>query len=456
MMLGLRYYLSCLAAAALPGSALASSAPDPEDLVPPVAPPSQAPAQPPVVDPVGDFLKADDVGVQPVEVVRHWPLADAQALVKAIHASSADGLTPADYQLAALRSALLAGEGPELDALASKSFTWLVEDMRDGRTPMDARKQWFVIDPDADRTPTAQLMDQALASHDITGVLASIAPTHPDYALLKKELAGTPLIDTKRRALIRANMDRWRWLPRDLGKQYLMTNVPEFQLRLTVNNKIIRTYKTIVGKPGKTATPQLAEMVEGVIFNPTWTVPQSIVVGEGLGAKLLRNPNSAEAQQYTVTKGADGFVSVVQKPGPQNSLGLVKLDMPNEHAIFLHDTPGRHLFNTDTRALSHGCIRTERASELAITLAILRAGLTPEQAVALNTSGIYTKVPFTNHMPVYITYFTMARDITGAMSTFTDLYGRDAPVLASFRQPRVEVRQRVTDEAVVPLADPGV
>src|SRR5690606_21893514 len=121
-----------------------------------------------------------------------------------------------------------------------------------------------------------------------------------DYARLKQELAATPKAETRKRALIRANMDRWRWLSRDLGSQYLITNVPEMQLRLTVNDKIIRTYRTIVGKPGKTATPQLAETVEGVIFNPTWTVPQSIVKGEGLGARLLANPGSARAQGYKV------------------------------------------------------------------------------------------------------------------------------------------------------------
>ena len=75
--------------------------------------------------------------------------------------------------------------------------------------------------------------------------------------------------------------------------QYLITNVPEFQLRLTVENQIIKTYRTVVGKPGKTATPQLAEMVEGVVFNPTWTVPQSIVKGEGLGARAARQPRQA-------------------------------------------------------------------------------------------------------------------------------------------------------------------
>jgi hypothetical protein len=120
-----------------------------------------------------------------------------------------------------------------------------------------------------------------------------------------------------------------------------MTNVPEYQLRLVVKDKIVGTYRTIVGKPGKTATPQSAEIMEGIIFNPTWTVPQSIVKGEGLGAKLLARPQA----DYKVTKNGDGTLTVVQQPGPRNSLGLIKVDMPNPHAIFLHDTPSRGLFN---------------------------------------------------------------------------------------------------------------
>jgi murein L,D-transpeptidase YcbB/YkuD len=385
--------------------------------------------------------------------VMEWPVEQARALLAVVDGIGAEGLDPRDYRPTDLRAALAAGASPQLDGVASQIFAWLVEDLRDGRTPMEARRQWFVVDPDPDIMPTGKVMADALASGDIAGALASLNPTHPDYAALREELAKTPQADARRRALIRANMDRWRWLQRDLGAQYLLTNVPEFQLRLTVNDKIIRTYRTIVGKPGRTATPQLAETVEGVIFNPTWTVPQSIVKGEGLGARALNNPGWARANGYKVTRGANGYVGVVQQPGPSNSLGLMKLDMPNPHAIFLHDTPSRNLFAQDDRALSHGCIRTERALELAMTIAILGQGATRDEAVEISTSGEYTRVPVKKAMSVYITYFTMARDISGELKTFNDIYGRDAPVVASFEQPRVANRARVTSEEVVPIID---
>lgn len=391
--------------------------------------------------------------IEPFARIQPWQLANAWQLLNFIEAIGAEGLDPGEYRPEALRQAIALGPSAELDQLASETFGWLVEDLRDGRTPMEARRQWFVVDPDPDRHPTGELLSRALAENNVAGVLAGLNPTHPDYAALKLALAQVPEPDKTTRQKIRANMDRWRWLARDLGGQYLITNVPEYQLRLTVNDKIIRTYRTIVGKPGRTATPQLAETVEGVIFNPTWTVPQSIVVGEGLGGKVLANPAWAVAQGYKATKGANGYVTVVQQPGPTNSLGMMKLDMPNAHAIFLHDTPSRGLFASTNRALSHGCIRTERALELAMTIAILGQGASRDEVVQISQSGKYTRVPVKKTMPVYITYFTMGRDIDGNLRTFNDIYGRDAPVLASFEAPRTGNRARESSEEIIEIID---
>ncbi|MCP5396294.1 MAG: L,D-transpeptidase family protein [Sphingomonadaceae bacterium] len=446
-----------LAGVAVLGLASSISAQDaPEDLLPR----ESAPVIAPDVGPDEAVTVSEPVVQETAPVVQQtwpdvqvWSVAKATELAQVIEGIGAEGLDPNEYGLAGLKMAIAGGAGDTLNQAASASFSWLAEDLRDGRTPMSARRQWFVVDPDAERMPTPQIMAAALTSGDIGGALAQLNPTHPDYARLKAELAKTPATEKSKRKLIRANMDRWRWLARDLGDQYLMTNVPEFQLRLTVNDKIVRTYKTIVGKPGRTATPQLAETVEGVIFNPTWTVPQSIVKGEGLGARVLGNPAYAKAKGYKATRGANGYVSVVQQPGPGNALGLMKLDMPNEHAIFLHDTPSRGLFNADVRALSHGCIRTERASELALTLAILQAGIEAEEGVAILKSGKYTRVGFKQTMPVYITYFTMGVDIDGNLRSFNDIYGRDAPVLESFDKPRQMNRARYSDEEVIVIED---
>ncbi|MBV7258177.1 L,D-transpeptidase family protein [Erythrobacter crassostreae] len=391
----------------------------------------------------------------PGPLVQQWDLDAVTDLIGVIENIAAEGLDPRDYDLQALKVSMRSGLSEELSDIASKNFVWLVEDLRDGRTPMDARKQWFVVDPDRDNFRTGDLLTQAMASGDVSGTLASLNPSHKDYARLKQELADTPATETKKRKLIRANMDRWRWLARDLGTKYLITNVPEYQLRVTVGDKIIKSYRTIVGKPGRTATPQLAEEVSGVVFNPTWTVPQSIVKGEGLGQRVLNNPAWAKAKGYKATKGANGWISVVQQPGPTNSLGRMKLEMPNPHAIFFHDTPSRGLFKNANRALSHGCIRTENALEVAMMVAILGKGASKEEAVEIATSGKYTKVMLEKDkkIPAYITYFTLATNIDGEMEQFKDIYGRDAPVLASLDKPREGNRSNVIDDEVIVIED---
>jgi L,D-transpeptidase YcbB len=440
--LGLGVALSVTSAVALaaaqPQSILPSAAPAPT----PTAP---APTSSPTITPQLPI----------VEPAISWTVADARSLLGVIEAIEADGLIPADYQPTALRTAIAAGPGAALDGQAAKSFGWLIEDMRDGRTRIDSRLQWFAIDTDVSSHPTMAVINKALTNHDIAGAIADLAPVTPDYAALKGLLAITPKTEKAKRNLIRVNMDRWRWLQRDLGKFYLLTNVPEFQLRLTVDNSIIKSYRTVVGKVGKTATPQLAEVVEGVIFNPTWTVPQSIVVGEGLGARLYGNPAQAAREGYKVTKAKNGTITVVQQPGARNALGYVKLDMPNEHAIFVHDTPSRGLFGNAYRALSHGCIRTEKAVQLGMTMAILGSGKSTDELVAIVKSGEYTRVPMTKTFPIYITYFTMATDINGKMGTFADLYSRDAPVLASFAAPRQPwYAKRKAAEKVIKLDNP--
>ncbi|MFM9936154.1 MAG: L,D-transpeptidase family protein, partial [Novosphingobium sp.] len=328
-----------LAAATLTDPASAAQQ-GPVDLTAPIKPAAQAPKAPvPVATPTAAPTGAAATSPipqpvpQPIAIpapppLAHWTIPDAQALLAEIKGIGSEGLGPADYEPAKLASMLAKGESADLDTLASRLFVWLAEDLRDGRTPMPARVQWFAVDPDQDLHPNSQLLAQATETHDIPGVLASLTPTHPDYALLRDMLPKAK--DPRQIAMIKANMDRWRWLARDMGLQYLIINVPEQELRLTVNNKVIRTYRAIVGKPGKTATPQLAEQVKNVVFNPTWTVPQSIVVGEGLGKRLIASPASARRQGYVATKAADGTITVVQQPGETNSLGRVKLDMPNE------------------------------------------------------------------------------------------------------------------------------
>jgi len=364
-----------------------------------------------------------------------WSTDHAGKLLTVIEAIGTEGLNPADYKPEELASQIAKGASLELDAAANRSFSWLIEDLRDGRTPQSARLESYVDDPDAQDMPTQSLLTKAIDSGDIVGIINSVAPTHPDYAKLRAQLATIAESDAQKRKLIVANMDRWRWFARDLGPDYLHTNIPEYQLRFVINKQQVGTYKTIVGSP-KNATPQLAESVSGIVFNPTWTVPQSIVKGEGLGNRVLSNPVWAARKGYKATRGENGYISVVQAPGPINSLGHVKLHMPNRHAIFFHDTPSRGLFNRKGRALSHGCIRTERAMELAMTIALVRGDIPIERSVELQKSLEYKLVPIERELPAYLTYLTMATDINGKMRSFSDIYGRDAAIHKAFEETR--------------------
>jgi L,D-transpeptidase YcbB len=444
------------------GNAAAQKQSAPVSILPPVFTPVPAapPAsQPPVAQPSATqtpTVVPPPILLPPPPVAPNWTLANARALLASIRAVGAEGLFPADYLPDQIAAAIAAGEGPALNELATRQFNRLAGDLRDGRTPFSARVQWFVRDPDAQAMPTEALLTEALASGDFAGVLAKLTPTNSDYAALKAALAATPVADSAKLKLIRANMERWRWLPNDLGFRHVIANVPEMQLRFVVNAKLIRSYKAVVGKPGATATPQLAEMAQGVVFNPTWTVPQSIIKNE-LGGMISRSPSGGSSGNYTWKRYADGSLSVVQKAGPNNALGLMKIDMPNPHSIFVHDTPARERFNQPNRALSHGCVRAERASELGILLAIVMGQVEAEESVEILRSGKTTRVPFKEKIPVYIAYFTMATGLDGKMQAFGDVYGRDNAVFASLDQPRQDKAVGDFQTApVVAVKDPGV
>ena len=389
------------------------------------------------------------------EPVQQWTVGDAEALWQVIARIDAEGLYPADYQPEALQRAIAIGAGPALDEQASRSFDWLAEDLRDGRTPMPARENWFIVDPDQDTLPTAQLLTQALATHDVPGVLAALAPAYPDYAALKAALAATAPGDSAQADAIRANMDRWRWLPRDLGFRYLIANVPEFEVRMLVNGRLIRGYHTIVGKPGRTSTPQLSAKVQQVVFYPTWTVPQSIIEHDHYAEKYAANPNWAVKNNFKVTRQADGSLSFVQQPGTKNSLGEMKIDMPNPHAIYLHDTDARYLFARPARAFSHGCVRVEKAVELGMTIALISKSITQDKAEAIYRTHKNTRVPITTDFPVYIAYFTLGTDEHGQLTRFADLYNHDPAVIASFAAPRaLHTTQRTSGSEVIKAEDP--
>ncbi|MFC3784843.1 murein L,D-transpeptidase YcbB/YkuD [Sphingopyxis italica] len=373
----------------------------------------------------------DDAPVVAVRIeMPSWSEDNATALLSFIEKVGDEGLFARDYYPDGLAAAILGGDQAALDKAATDRFLLLATHLRDGRTPNAARKQWFMVDSDGDSEPLLSLLTAALGAGTVPETLASLDPVHPDFALLKASLqtAKTPAAANA----IRVNMERWRWMPRSLGERYVVSNVPEYLTRVVHGGTIIATHKAVVGK-SSTPTPQLNPMATGIIVNPNWTLPRSII-NEGIGATIANNPASARRQGYTWT-GSGKNLSVVQLPGANNALGVMKMEMLNEHAIYLHDTPSKGAFNAAARAFSHGCIRTERALHFSGLMAVMFAGKSPEEFGEAIASGKTTRFGFDEPFPVYVAYWTMVPDGRGGVKKLADLYGRDAPVVASFAKP---------------------
>ena len=154
-----------------------------------------------------------------------------------------------------------------------------------------------------------------------------------------------------------ANMERWRWLPRDLGNAHVMLNIPNYTLRVMRDGNEIWQTRVVVGKPS-TATPMLTETMKFITVNPTWNVPPSIVRNEYLPA-LAQDPSVLARMGLKVVNNRDGSVHIYQPPGDNNALGRIRFNFPNRFLVYQHDTPDKHLFAHDKRAYSHGCMRVQ-------------------------------------------------------------------------------------------------
>ena len=393
-----------LASPAMPGAiqtaALAQSNPAPATPAPTAVPPPQA----------------APVAPAPVPQIPLWRLAAAEELLSYVEGIGKEGLDPASYAPDRLRQALAGGDPAALSNVASQTFLRLVTDLSGGQVRGDSRVGWHLPDASIDGNRQQQLLAQA-SQGGVGPALDGLLPTHAQYVGLRTALAATAPEDEARRELIRANMERWRWMPRDLGARHVIVNVPAFTAAIVENGQVLTRHRAVVGAR-RTPTPQLTARVTAVTFNPYWHVPQSIIreMGGRFGAG------------YEVRRGAGGAISVRQAPGPRNALGRLKIEMPNEHAIFLHDTPAQALFARPVRAFSHGCVRTQgirtfAAELLAPTGEWDRASI--DSAIA---TGDNRTVTLAEPIPVYIAYFTAAATTDGNVVTYADIYGRDAPV----------------------------
>ncbi len=242
----------------------------------------------------------------------------------------------------------------------------------------------------------------------------------PNYIINEDHIKdlNTPIADKIKTLMI--NMERCRWISPQLvkDKEYIMVNVPSFELVYVKNGKIELVSKVFVGSP-LTKTTIFNSSIEKIVFSPYWTVPQSIVDNE-LKSKIAADKNYLAEHNMEIVNG-----QVRQKPGPENSLGLVKFIFPNPDDIYMHDTPAKTLFDFEKRTFSHGCVNVNKAKELAIALLKDYPEWTEDRINKAMDGTEETTFKLPNKVPIYICYFTSWVNESGEVSFFQDVYDID-------------------------------
>lgn len=346
----------------------------------------------------------------------------AEALAKGKVDDWLSGLAPQDDTYRALSKAYLAlrkqGDAPA--AAIPDAPKPLNPGANDPRIPAIARQ---LVASDYLERPVAQ--SQSYDSDMVNAVRRMQADygIKPDGVIGKEALEILNLSDSDRARTLAVAMERMRWLDRNPPATRIDVNLASARLAYWRDGKLADTRKVVVGKP-ETETPQLGSPIYRLVANPTWTVPRSIQSKEiaGKGSAYLRRNNMM---------WKDGWI--VQKPGPKNSLGLVKFDMQNEHQIYLHDTPAKQLFSEVQRQRSHGCVRVEDALGFAAMLAN-DEGISAEWEKARAT-GKESFVPLPKAIPVRLTYHTVLFDDAGEPVIRADPYSWNDRVSAALGFP---------------------
>lgn len=256
---------------------------------------------------------------------------------------------------------------------------------------------------------------------------------------------------------IQVNLERWRWMPSDFGERYIRVNIPEFKMALVESGKPALEMRVVVGKAQQNRTPVFSDKMTYLELNPSWNLPPEIVAEEIVpesggdpgylarkGLEVVKGYDDPQTvDPYSVDLAQLGSASspyrLRQGPGPANPLGQVKFMFPNEHDIYLHDTPADHLFAKEERAFSHGCIRLERPMELANVL-LKGSEWTPEKVQSVLASGEQTTVSLPKPLPVHLLYFTAWVDESGTLQFRRDVYGHDT-----------KLAKALSDEPIVEL-----
>jgi murein L,D-transpeptidase YcbB/YkuD len=351
-----------------------------------------------------------------------------------------DGLDPGDY-----KPPNFAGLGPAALAEAELKLTHAVltyaRHLQAGRFPYTRVSRNIEL-PQAWPDPAVILSSVSNAA-DAGQALDKFSPQQEPYRKLRAMLAelrgrsgATKGEISKQIEIVIANMERWRWYPRELGNAHVLVNLPDFTLKVMNNGTEVWATRIVVGKPSM-PTPLLSETMKYITVNPTWHVPQSIVQNEYLPA-LAQDPTVLDRMGLRVSYNG-GEVQITQPPGDGNALGRIRFNFPNRFSVYQHDTPDKQLFADEVRAYSHGCMRVQdpaKYAEVVLNIARPHERWTTdrirnmfgaaEQDIQLQPAQIW----------VHLTYQTALVDSVGKLQIRRDVYNLDSRTLAAIKSDR--------------------
>jgi len=299
------------------------------------------------------------------------------------------------------------------------------------------------LNSNIDRGPRpfdAKRVLQSISTANAPGLyMRALHPKHPQFEMLRQKLIVLMSSSSKQAAVQRVlvNMERWRWMPQELGAYHIRVNIPDFRMRVVNHGKIIHVANVVVGKVTN-QTPVFSDQMEYLAFYPYWNVPNSIKTSEIIpqlrrGKDIIRKENlrvrigGRDVDPYRIDwRRADAQkYEFYQPPGEKNVLGYVKFMFPNKHSVYLHDTTSKRLFKRDVRLYSHGCIRLQNPARLAEILLNKDKGWPRSYVDQLIQGRVNHRVDLARTIPVHVTYFTAWVDGGGKLKLHDDYYGHD-------------------------------
>lgn len=412
--------------------------------------------------------------LDPLQLSRNFDqkpsLRDPKDVMNAVAATETPGtylrdLHPKHVQFERLRQALLKARGGASSRVEEKTETvvrlpdggpTLKLGIKHSNVALLRRRLEVSAQPGEENVYDRDVQDAVKAFQKKSGIQQSGIVTGRTRSALNGADEPRPPFGSETQRIV-VNMERWRWLPENMGNFYIWDNVPEFQSRVVKRGQTIHQTKIIVGKPD-TQTALFSANMRTVVFGPEWGVPDSIKIkellpylrpsggGDGFfnwGAvsdtrvlqrhnlRVNYNGRPVDASQVDWTQVDIRRYSFIQPSGPTNVLGAIKFLFPNKHDIYMHDTPQRDLFQKTARAFSHGCMRVHNPGRLAEIILEEDKGWPASQVRDLLARGGNNEVTLSKPVPVHVTYFTMVVGDDGRVESFADLYGHDRRVAAA-------------------------